>query len=483
MRLRAVMTATAGLLLALGWCAAARAAEPDEAVRSHFAAIQAEEYSAADSYFSADFLGAFKADVEALNAYYSTRREQLAAGYTIVSVEPLADTQRETARVTVDFADPREDAVRTVTERLNYYLIREKVPEGSPGRDGEGRAWRIDIYDAIGFDTLADARRRAYLGTKQAWAEDEGRELRSKQGFFRIQWALGSFGDAKGHYPLRLLGGDNRRDELISNGYLAGSYPTNGFNNEPMKLQDFGERSSGDYSYYSLDTDADGQPDDYWLLLHGKVSTNYYFEGHDTIYIANAQMDGSQAELAQRFADFWLERSGNELTLTDAVEPPMPSSALLPTEGMHEMLADARAEQGDSRTVASAAPEPVAAPDDAERAAASLAAMRADDEPLEGSDSADEGVYLPATGADDDSSAPAESADDSTELVEDVELQVADEAVEPTAPTDGQLALSESEAADTASAAAADDPLSHFDWLFSDGDNSGPWRIFSFGWD
>ncbi|MCC7477356.1 hypothetical protein IT575_02760 [bacterium] len=495
MRLRAVMTAAAGLLLALGFRAAAFAAEPEESVRAHFAAILAEDYRGADEYFSADFLGAFKADVEDINTYYSTRREQLTAGYEVVAVDPLADAQRETMRITVDFNDPREEAVRTVTERLHYYLIREKVPGGAPGRDGEGRAWRIDIYDAISFDTLADARRRAYLGTRYAWPEDEGRELRSKQGFFRIQWALGSFGNAKGRYPLRLLGGDNRRDELISEGYLTGSYPTNGFNNEPMKLQDFGEKSSGDYSYYSLDNNGDGEPDDYWLLLHGKVPEHFYFSGHDTIYIANADMDGSQAELAARFAEFWLERSGDELSLTAAVEPAGPASALLPTNDMLEMLADARdsqlgpgQEEAALRTVAA-----VEGPSEAEQAAAALAAGGADDDPAAGGTELEPGYVLPP--ADSADTAGDAGAGESAELVADTQLQVADEAVTEAAELSADSAANESAAGDStagpdagAAAAAQGGPaqggeLNHFDWLFSEGDNSGPWRIFSFGWD
>ena len=98
---------------------------PQEVVVAHFEAIMAQEYVQADTYFSREFRAAFKADVERINAYYRTRAEQLARGYEIREVSPLDDgDDRETMRVTVDFADADRDDGLEITERIYYYLIR-----------------------------------------------------------------------------------------------------------------------------------------------------------------------------------------------------------------------------------------------------------------------------------------------------------------------------------------------------------------------
>lgn len=313
----ASMLAMVGALLLIA--APARAQESDaiaDAVRGHFEAILAEEYVAAGQYFSAAFRHAFWNEERAtIDEYFVRRREQLSAGYQILDVRKLADPQHLAMRVTVEFADPEADAPVTIAERMHYYLIHEKAEPDTPLIDRDGWAWRIEIYDALSYDTLAEARRRPYLYTTEMWPEDESRELISRQGLYRIQQALERFYSARGQYPFRLLGGDNRRDELIGGGFLLGQYPRSGFGNRPMKAEEFGKKSSGDFAYYSLDDNGDGLREGYWLLLHGKVPAAFYFEGYDTVHLLS-NVDGTQPQLAQRFAAFWPERAGEQLTLT-----------------------------------------------------------------------------------------------------------------------------------------------------------------------
>jgi hypothetical protein len=194
----------------------------------------------------------------------------------------------------------------------------------------DGLAWRIDIFDAVRFDTLAEARRRPYLHTRQAWPEYEGRELRSRQGLFRLQWVLESYYDDHGYYPDKLHGGEDSRDALIKENYLTGSYPHCGFADRPMELVDFGERSSGDFTYYSADTDGDDQPEVYWLLLHGKIREHYYYTDYDITYVLSS-VKGGQNELAEGFAAYILLEEGIILELTGASEPIVPRGALVPT--------------------------------------------------------------------------------------------------------------------------------------------------------
>jgi len=302
-----------------------------EAVRGHFDALLDEDYRLADQYFTAAFRRAFKGDVARLNQYYLTRFEQASHGYDIVEVQTLDDPKFETAICVVEFASPQPDAPITVTERIYYYLMREYVTDGAPLRAADGEAWRIDIFDSFRFDSLAEARRRPYLYTNEAWSEDEGRELKSRQGLFRIQWALESFYYDHKHYPLRLLGGDNRRDELISGGYFTGAYPLCGFDNRAMRSVGFKEKSSGDFTYVGLDEDGDGNCEGYWLLMHGKVPAHYYFIGHDTVYILGSENSSSQRQMALDFSAYWETTGGRELAMTEAVEPMQPRGSLVPT--------------------------------------------------------------------------------------------------------------------------------------------------------
>lgn len=333
------MLAVAGALLLIA--APARAQESDDiaaTVRGHFEAILAEEYVPAGQYFSAAFRHAFWNEERAtIDEYFVRRREQLESGYQILDVRKLADPERLAMRVTVEFADPDADAPVTIAERMHYYLIYEKAEADTPLIDRDGWAWRIEIYDALSYDTLAEARRRPYLYTTEMWPEDESRELISRQGLYRIQQALERFRSARGQYPFRLLGGDNRRDELIGGGFLLGQYPRSGFGDRPMKAEELGKKSSGDFAYYSLDQDGDGLREGYWLLLHGKVPAAFYFEGYDAIHVLSSE-DGTQPQLARRFATFWPERAGEQLTLAApllaqlAVEPQLDIAPAEPPE-------------------------------------------------------------------------------------------------------------------------------------------------------
>jgi len=326
---RTVCICVLGAVLLCGW---ARADEgPQAAVESHFAAITAEDYTAADRWLSRAFIRAFKADVVKLNAYYTARRAQLARGYTIMDSHALSDPGRETAAVVVEFGDPHPEAVVNITERMYYYLIREKAAADAPGVDSRGLAWRIDIFDALGFDTLADARRNHYLGTREAWDEDMGRELRSRQGLFRIQWALTQYAGGHGQYPLRLLGEENRRDELITAGYLTGAYPLSGYSGKAMRSVGVTDSAAGDFTYLSIDANGDGQPEGYWLLLHGKDPSKSYFRGLDIVYVLGSSGSLGQNELAQEFAAFWQATAGAQLELTGASEPLVPQGGLVPT--------------------------------------------------------------------------------------------------------------------------------------------------------
>lgn len=316
-------------LLVSGTASAQEGAEA--AVRAHFAAIEAQDYTLADRWFSPAFLHVFKPDVAKLNAYYLTRQEQLARGYRILETRPLEDEDRETAVAVVEFNDPVSDAPVQVSERIYYYLIRLKVPPDAPGADGQGQAWRIDVFENLGYGSLADARRRAYLYTSEAWQDDATRELKSRQGLFRIQWALEKFYFTQGHYPQRLRGGDDRRDDLLSRKILINIYPPSGYDARAMQAVEFGEKSSGDFSYYSFDADGDGTLDSYYLLLHGKDKQRFYFQGQDTVYILSSRGDLSQMELAQEFSAYWQAQHGDRLVVTQAPEPLVPVGSLLQT--------------------------------------------------------------------------------------------------------------------------------------------------------
>ncbi len=308
-----------GGLCAYAQDGAAVPATPEDTVSAHFAAIQAEEYTGADAYFTDAFRSAFKGDLATMDTYYLTRRVQLSSGYSIGETSLLTDEDKETARVTVEFHDPDPDAVISIAERMYYYLIREKVEDGAPLRDEGGRAWRIDIFDALSFDSLADARRRPYLYTREAWPEDASRDLRSRQGLFRIQQALSGYYREHGEYPFRLRGGDNRRDELIRGGHLREHYPDNGYNGSPIKFEEFGKKSSGDIAYYSVDADGDGLREGYWLLLHGKAEDEFYFQGKDTVYILGTAPATMQLQMAEAFTVFWLARASEHLELNQDV--------------------------------------------------------------------------------------------------------------------------------------------------------------------
>lgn len=292
---------------------------PADTVSAHFQEILAEDYVAADQYFSGAFRRAFKAERRSqVDQYYLARREQLASGYQLVDTWVLADSDRDTAVVIVEFNDPRPDAFLSVSERIYYYLVLEKVEAGSPQVHSDGRAWRIEIFDALLYDSLADARRRPYLYTSEAWPEDESFQLKSLQGLFRIQDALERFHQDHGQYPFRLLGSDNRRDELLSGGYLYGRYPDNGYSDRSMRAREFGLKSSGDFAYYSVDADNDGWREGYWLLLHGKADTEFIFRGYDTVHILSNLDAGTQSELALLFSQFWAGRAGQSLELSPA---------------------------------------------------------------------------------------------------------------------------------------------------------------------
>ncbi|MCB1186437.1 hypothetical protein KDL29_04645 [bacterium] len=315
--INALALAAAGLLALLAPGLALAQLPPGDVVVEHFKAIAAEEYVDADHFFSREFRTAFKADVARMNAYYRTRREQIARGYEIREITPLEDADRETMRVTVDFSDGSPDDGVDITERIYYYLIRQNNTDSDAF---EGKAWRIDIFDALSFDSLADARRRPYLYSGQEWDEFASRELIARQGLFRIQMALESFHQENQGYPFRLLGDDNRRDELINSNKLGATYPPCGFNDRPMRSVQFEEKSSGDFSYYSVDTDGDGVNEGYWLLLHGRDEGGFYFEGRDTIYVLSEAVGLTQREQAEGFAAWWEAREGQSPVLSEVTE-------------------------------------------------------------------------------------------------------------------------------------------------------------------
>ena len=188
--------------------AQAQTAAPD-VVNAHFKAIAAEDYASANSYFTESFLRAFNSDNQGLREYYTTRTQQVKPGWKVLETR-AAGEGREAAIVVVDFLDPRTDVPVMVSERMYYYLLRVPVKGKAFGAAADGKAWRIDIFDALRFDTLAEARRRPYLYTKDAWPEDEGRELRSRQALFRIQWALTQHFTDNGAYPASCRGARTR---------------------------------------------------------------------------------------------------------------------------------------------------------------------------------------------------------------------------------------------------------------------------------
>lgn len=296
--------------------------EAEVVVRAHFDAILAENYKEADTFFSREFKAAFKTDIARMQAYYRARIEQLKRGYTITDISPLGDADRESMRITVDFGDPRPDDGVEITERIFYYMIRQNSTDTDASA---GKAWRIDIFDALSYESLGDARRRPYLYTGQEWDEFASRELIARQGLFRIQMALESFFQENRNYPFRLLGDDSRRDELISANKLGPKYPQCGFANRSMRSVHFEEKSSGDFSYYGYDSDSDGSNDGYWLILHGRDESGFYFEGRDSIFILSNNMSASQREQAEGFAQYWQTTEGQSLAITDVTEFMLPS--------------------------------------------------------------------------------------------------------------------------------------------------------------
>ncbi|MDQ3022891.1 MAG: hypothetical protein M3R04_00695 [bacterium] len=316
-------------LIALATATHAADATAAQVVGQHFKAIAAEDYTSANALFTEQFLRAFNSDNMGLREYYTTRRQQVRPGWQVLSTTPLVDEGRETAVVTVDFNDQHTDAPLQVTERMYYYLLRVPVKGKAFGAAADGKAWRIDIFDALRFDTLAEARRRPYLYTKEAWPEDAGRELRSRQGLFRIQWALTSHFTEHGAYPATVQGGDDKNEPLIAGGYLPGAYPLSGFSGQPMRAVEFNANSPGDFSYYALDANGDGSFDGYWLLLHGALSERGYFAGYEVIYIASGSASQEQSALAAAFAAYWQQRGGEQLQLTGATSARVASFSLI----------------------------------------------------------------------------------------------------------------------------------------------------------
>jgi hypothetical protein len=305
--------------------------EAQATVDSHFRAIAAEDYRGCDAWFSAAFLHAFKGDVQRMNRYYEMRHAQVGRGWQFVETAALPDPERQTAIVVVEFGPADLGAPIVASERMYYYLIREKAADGTPGMDSEGRAWRIDIYDALRYDSLAEARRRPYLYTSDAWPEDAGRELKSRQGLYRLQWALDSFFEDRNAYPEKLIGDSSKKDELINGKYLTGAYPASGYNDRGIAAVGFDEKSAGDFSYIPVDADNDGRFEAYWLLLHGKDPANFYFRGYDTVYILSSGESGGQFELAQSFASYWIATGGGPLEYTAALprEPQIEPAVIL----------------------------------------------------------------------------------------------------------------------------------------------------------
>jgi hypothetical protein len=316
-------------LLALSATSAQAQVTAAQIVDQHFKAVAAEDYTSANALFTDAFLRAFNSDANGLREYYTVRRQQVKPGWTILETKTLADEGRETAMVVVDFSDPRADSPLQVTERMYYYLLRVPVKGKAFGAASDGKAWRIDIFDALRYDTLAEARRRPYLYTKEAWPEDLGRELRSRQGLFRIQWALTSYYTEHGSYPASLQGGDDKNEPLIASGGLPGAYPISGFSEQPMRAVEFNANSPGDFSYYGIDADGDGQNEGYWLLLHGALSERGYFEGYETIYIASGDAIQDQPQLAAAFAAWWQQRHGEQLRVTGATAARVASFSLI----------------------------------------------------------------------------------------------------------------------------------------------------------
>lgn len=315
----ALLVACTALLAALTLPHTVQAADamPQEVVEAHFKAILAEDFKGADEYFTRAFRDAFGKELTRLNEYYIVRGMQLKGGYTFKEAVELGDTGKSTAVVVVEFGDPSEINPVLITERMYYYLSREKAKGFGVGRDGQ--AWRIDIFDALRYDTLAAARRRPYLYTQQAWPEDAGRELRSRQGLFRLQLALTAYRDEHGSYPLQLAGGQDNSDPLLAGPYID-AYPLNGFGERPMQHAVLDQRSPGDFAYYPVDAEGDGAAENYWLLLHGADSGGFYFLEHDIVHILSS-LDGTQQELAYNFAGWWQARGGATVTPTTAILP------------------------------------------------------------------------------------------------------------------------------------------------------------------
>jgi hypothetical protein len=302
---------------------------PADVVNAHFKAISEEDYDGANTYFTEAFMRSFNSTTGGLRDYYTARRQQVKPGWKIVETAALSDEGKETAVVVVDFGDPRKESPVVITERMYYYLMRVPVKGKAFGAAADGKAWRIDIFDALRFATLAEARRRPYLYTKDAWPEDQGRELRSRQGLFRIQWALTQYFTEHGEYPQALQGGTDKNEPLIAGGFLRDAYPDNGFTGSPIKVAAFDVQSPGDFAYYPVNADGDDKVEGYWLLLHGAVSERNFFTGFDAIYIASGDASQDQTLLANAFAAWWQKRGGAQLQVTGATAARVASFSLI----------------------------------------------------------------------------------------------------------------------------------------------------------
>lgn len=255
----------AQVLPAPAYALAARS--PQEVVKSHFDAAKRSDYDAAFACFDTPFRKLFSTRVPEMRDYYGVLKGLLE---TPTAIDPAVTLGDGGGRVKVTFGG----YVRY------YYLLLE-----------EG-AWKIDIFSDSVYESIADARRLAFLNTPGAWDDDGTLQLKAIQGLYRIQQALESYRDThKGRLPKSLSGGDSR-DALIF-GKSLDEYPRNPFLKRPVKAVAFSDRMRGDFTYVQLDVGDDGYPRNYFLLLYGPVASDEMFIDTNIVYELNSLFEAN----------------------------------------------------------------------------------------------------------------------------------------------------------------------------------------------
>jgi len=274
------------------------AQSPQEVVKAHFDAAKRSDYDEAFACFDTAFRKVFSTRVPEMRDYYGVLKGLLEIPPTIDPAVTLGDGG---GRVKVTFGG----CVRY------YYLLLE------------GGAWKIDIFSDSVYESIADARRLAFLNTPGEWGDDGTLQLKALQGLYRIQQALESYRDThKGRLPKSLSGGDSR-DALIFGASLD-EYPRNPFHRRPMNAVAFSDRMRGDFTYVPLDVGDDGYPRNYFLILYGPVASDEMFTDTNIVYELNSLFDADDKAILKALVGGFLRSFSVKLIPKPAITRALP---------------------------------------------------------------------------------------------------------------------------------------------------------------